>query len=222
LAKSKKGSKFERDTCRKLSLWFSHGKRDDIFWRTAGSGARATVRAKSGKMTADSAGDISAIDEKAKPFTAVSIWELKRGYTSKRGTYGSISILSIVDKLSKEKDPILVEWSKKLHRELKTHKRKYGFIVFQRDRKNPCIAMGAETFKELKLKNKKKYYWPPFGPICQICTRKVDLVLILFDEFLEWCEPETITRKITRRQKGFPYEQLKPLDRRRKIKRRKL
>jgi hypothetical protein len=64
--KSKKGSAFERSTLKELSTWFSKGERDDIFWRTAGSGARATTRAKTGKMTADSAGDITAIHSSGK------------------------------------------------------------------------------------------------------------------------------------------------------------
>lgn len=38
-----KGQAYERKVCRQLSLWVSGGKRKDYFWRTAGSGAAATV-----------------------------------------------------------------------------------------------------------------------------------------------------------------------------------
>jgi hypothetical protein len=38
-----KGSAFEREICKALSLWISGGKREDLFWRTAMSGGRATV-----------------------------------------------------------------------------------------------------------------------------------------------------------------------------------
>lgn len=55
-----KGSQFERDVCKKLSLWITHGKKEDCFWRSAMSGGRATVGRKQGKDHARHAGDISA------------------------------------------------------------------------------------------------------------------------------------------------------------------
>lgn len=207
MAKSKKGSKFERDMCKLLSLWFSHEERDDIFWRTAGSGARATVRMKNkGVMTADSAGDISAIHPSGKALTRMCIFELKRGYSQKNRSAG-ISLLTIVDKLVKEKDPILIQWFAKLEQELKDHDRKFGFIIFQRDRKNACITFQTDTFNYLKERNVKKYFMPPFGPTARIMLWKMDIVVMTLESFLEWCEPETITRRIRRRQKGLPYEQ---------------
>ena len=46
-----KGSSFEREIARILSLWWSKGTRDDIFGRTMSSGAWGTQRAKAGKST---------------------------------------------------------------------------------------------------------------------------------------------------------------------------
>jgi hypothetical protein len=43
-----KGSQFERDVCRELSLWVSHGKQEDVYWRSAMSGGRSTVAALKG------------------------------------------------------------------------------------------------------------------------------------------------------------------------------
>jgi len=43
-----KGAAFERDICRRLSLWYTNGKQDDVFWRSAISGGRATT---SGRTT---------------------------------------------------------------------------------------------------------------------------------------------------------------------------
>ena len=40
----RKGSAFERKTCRALSLWYSGGVNANIFWRTSSSGARATQK----------------------------------------------------------------------------------------------------------------------------------------------------------------------------------
>lgn len=73
-----KGSGFERLICKKLSLWVTHGKRDDILWRSSLSGGRATVSSKKGgaKM-AHIAGDICAIDPLGHKFTSRFLVECK-------------------------------------------------------------------------------------------------------------------------------------------------
>jgi len=45
------GNNYERDVAKKLSLWLSEGKNDDVCWRDLGSGNRATLRSKQGKDT---------------------------------------------------------------------------------------------------------------------------------------------------------------------------
>lgn len=55
----RKGSAFEREICKRLSLWVSGGKKADLFWRSAMSGGRATVARKKGGMVRQ-AGDITA------------------------------------------------------------------------------------------------------------------------------------------------------------------
>lgn len=56
-----KGSSFERDVCKALSRWVSAGEQEDIFWRSAMSGGRATVGRKTGKDLRRQAGDITAV-----------------------------------------------------------------------------------------------------------------------------------------------------------------
>lgn len=56
-----KGSAFERAVCKQLSLYLSRGERDDLMWRSALSGGRATVRLRDDIVTGNQAGDISAI-----------------------------------------------------------------------------------------------------------------------------------------------------------------
>ena len=41
MPKAYKGSEFEREMCKCLSLWWTDSKRDDVFWRSAQSGGRA-------------------------------------------------------------------------------------------------------------------------------------------------------------------------------------
>lgn len=76
---AKKGSSFERKICKRLSLWWTGGERDDVFWRSSQSGGRATQRAKSGKRTYGSYGDIAAVDPIGEPLLKLFTIELKRG-----------------------------------------------------------------------------------------------------------------------------------------------
>ena len=57
-----KGASFEREICVLLSSWISSGTQEDVFWRSAMSGGRATVAMKRGKRLTSQVGDISCID----------------------------------------------------------------------------------------------------------------------------------------------------------------
>jgi len=80
-----KGGDDERTKCREWSLWWSKTSnidppRDDIFYRTSGSGARARARAKLGKRTHGSYGDMQAVDPIGEPLTRCCTFEFKKGY----------------------------------------------------------------------------------------------------------------------------------------------
>lgn len=83
-SKAYKGGDYERELCKTLSEWWTHGERDDVFWRSSQSGGRATQRAKSGKRTHGSYGDIAAVDPIGEPLIRWATLELKRG--SSHGT----------------------------------------------------------------------------------------------------------------------------------------
>ena len=74
-----KGSNFEREICKCLSVWWTGGKRDDVFWRSSQSGGRATQRTKKGQKTFGSYGDIAAVDPIGQPLLKMFCIELKRG-----------------------------------------------------------------------------------------------------------------------------------------------
>jgi len=103
-----KGGVLEREISKELSLWWTHGERDDIFWRSHGSGARATVRRKQGKATANQDGDICITDPIGQPLLKAVTIELKNGYAK-------WNIKSILD--SKQKKPILREFFEQCARE---------------------------------------------------------------------------------------------------------
>lgn len=77
-----KGSAYERDFCKRLSLWFSGNRRDDIFWRSQNSGGRATQRKKTQQTTYGQSGDIQAVDPIGQPLMNLFTIELKKGYPS--------------------------------------------------------------------------------------------------------------------------------------------
>ena len=57
-----KGGEFERKICKLLSLWYTENERDDVFFRSASSGAMATQRFKKGKKTSGQQGDTTSTD----------------------------------------------------------------------------------------------------------------------------------------------------------------
>lgn len=66
-----KGAGFERQVCKHLSRWASGGHREDVFWRSASSGGRATNKRKRGEAhtAAAQAGDIVATSDEGMSFT---------------------------------------------------------------------------------------------------------------------------------------------------------
>ena len=76
-SKRQKGSAFEREMATAFSLWWTDGERDDIFWRTQGSGGRATNRAKKGKKTCYQYGDMTFTDPIGKPLIEYASFEFK-------------------------------------------------------------------------------------------------------------------------------------------------
>jgi len=73
-----KGAAYEREVCGKLSKWVSNGHRDDLFWRSAMSGGRATVGKRKGKELREHAGDISATHPEGHKLTDRWYVECKR------------------------------------------------------------------------------------------------------------------------------------------------
>lgn len=72
-----KGSSYEREVCVLLSKWISSNQREDIFWRSATSGGRATVAHKKGVKLASQVGDISCIDPIGSHFMSAFAIECK-------------------------------------------------------------------------------------------------------------------------------------------------
>lgn len=133
-----KGSAFERSICRQLSLWWSKGRHDDIFWRTSNSGGRATVR-----NSTTGEGDIGAVRPSGHLLIKAFTFELKCGYNS-------ATPFDLVDMPKKSKQRLWEQWITKL-----SVKRKDWIIIAKRDRRKAVVAMDmltAEIFRQLGVK----------------------------------------------------------------------
>lgn len=101
---NQKGNAFEREMCRVFSLWFSEGAADDYFWRTSGSGSRATNRHMRGKdLTKFQHGDMTFVRPEGRPLVEVFSYEFK--------SYAGIDFHGIFNTISPE-NSLLSFWAK--------------------------------------------------------------------------------------------------------------
>jgi hypothetical protein len=71
-----KGSNWERDVCKFLSVWLTGQEKPYQFWRMPASGGLATID----ELNADLSGDIRALTPEAELLTSVYSIECKAGY----------------------------------------------------------------------------------------------------------------------------------------------
>ena len=177
-----KGSEFERQIAKKMSLWWSNNKRDDIFYRTHASGARHTSRMKKKIKTENSAGDLMYIDEMGKPFIDNVLVEIKRGYsgvgristkdirtilmcdgdsqtiTSKMKNYitrklkRTSNTVDLLNFIDSKSDNLLFEWYEKADKEREEALRNHVMIILRRDNKSAVIVLDSPLFNYINGK----------------------------------------------------------------------
>jgi hypothetical protein len=111
-----KGGAYEREVCRRLSLWVSGGTSADLFWRSAMSGGRATVQLKAGKVNIRQSGDICAIDPMGYPFVEANFTEIKhrknlsigRGFVCGTGDLANFWRKAVIEATKYGKRPLLI------------------------------------------------------------------------------------------------------------------
>ena len=129
-----KGSNFERVICKKLSLWVSNNKRDDIFWRTHSSGGRYTIRQKIGLETYNQAGDITNIHPDGDFLLDKFIFELK--------SYKKINIWDFFK--TESKNSLIKDWWIKLLQECDNNN-KIPLLIVKEDYK-PILFLTSSLF----------------------------------------------------------------------------
>lgn len=185
---AKKGSSFEREICKQLSLWWSNNTNEDIFWRTSGSGARAKIRSKQNKNTFGQYGDIQATNPIGQPLINVCSIELKRGYS--KSTFGDL--LDKPSKAAKQQYELFIEQA---ITDSHNAKSPYWWLITKRDRRDAIIFIPFFFYKLLK-QNEPSFKgfatWGIFSFITNNQTLKVYMTKL--DEFLSNVKPEYIKR----------------------------
>ena len=148
-----KGTSFERVLCKALSLWVSDGQREDLYWRSAMSGGRATVAKKKGKDLANVAGDICAVHPDGNALTDTYFIEAKH-----------LASLNYAEFILKDTGKIADYW-KKAHEQAAAH-RKIPMLILKQ---NFCPVVAAFPLRRLCIE-----------PLAHIFKR--DCTMVFFDD----------------------------------------
>lgn len=181
-----KGSTFEREICKTLSLWWSQNKRDDCFWRTSGSGARATKRAKTNKKTSGHYADVCAVDRFGEPLIDAFAIEIKRGYSRH----------SVADLFDVPATAATQEYEKFLTQAIKSHQQSGSvtwMLICRRDRRLPIVIIPSWVATILMGRNLQGKCVFGFSANIQRSKKHdgifVDAVGMLLTSFLEKVTP---------------------------------
>lgn len=137
-----KGGPFEREICHALSSWWSGGTRDDIFWRSSGSGGRATMRGRKGKSTFGSYGDVAAVDPIGRPLLELCTIEMKRGYSR-------LSAMDLIDAGAQKKKNGFEEFVQQAVTEHEAAGSVGWLLIHRRDKRRAVAYLPSHVFKAL-------------------------------------------------------------------------
>lgn len=139
---SSKGNPFEREICVRFSEWWTNDRRVDVFYRTAGSGGRATNRAKRNRQTANSHGDLAALDSAGEPFLRAFAVEIKRGYSG-------VTVADLLDARPHHRQQTWDAWIQQARASQQGAGAKSWLIIARRDQREAVVCL--ETSVLLRL-----------------------------------------------------------------------
>ena len=186
---SNKGSSFEREICKTLSLWWTDGSRDDVFWRTAGSGGRATNRARTGRSTAGAEGDLTATDPIGTVLLRLCCFELKRGYNK-------VNPLDVIERRSNTKPCILEDFWQQAVTSCMQSKAHFPVVIFKRDQKRTSIVCDRSMLLALA-----SYLGPDRSPKIQMRIGTHNAVIMRFEDWIDYITPDSI--KVFAKELGY-------------------
>lgn len=177
-----KGSSFERRVSKQLSLWWSQGEDDNIFWRSISSGAMATNRSKQGKATNAAYGDITYLEPSGEPLLRVFTFELKK--------YSSLDMMTLID--GKSTGLLGKFWEKLLKECQEAKKAGWGAspaMVTSRNNRIPLMTIDYKMY--LKLTD---YCGAVKESLPMVAIRQNGFVTqtIRLRDFFDWVDPMVI------------------------------
>lgn len=184
-----KGASFERKISKELSLWWSGGSRDDIFWRSCISGARATVRHRQGKDTFGSYGDIAAVDPVGQDLLRIVTIELKRGRS-----HGSPDVL--IDALPTKAIRPFEAALTQARTAAKLAKSVGWLLLCQRDRRVSMVYLDICVWRQVKdllLPYLRARYQMQLNS--EPDSGLVRFVALRLEDFLRHCPPDELRRR---------------------------
>lgn len=187
MGNSAKGSAYEREVCGKLSRWWTYGERDDVFWRSSGSGARATNRAAAGRQTYGQHGDIAATDPMGSPLTENLTIEIKRGYKA----------ATIHDLLDRKPTAAVQEFEGFVLQASNSSRAagsRWWMLITRRDRREALCWWPAEMSDEVWRHTINNLKGPTVQLHVPIKGASHNIHGATFDAFLEWCIPSFFKR----------------------------
>lgn len=175
---NRKGAKFERDISRAISMWWTKGKRDDVFWRTPGSGARATARAGRGKSSLSGHGDIHFVHPTGRALCELCVIELKTGYSH-------VDLFGLM--VNRHKADTWQKWLKQVKRQQKEAGTRYWLLVVRILHKHVLAVLPFGLYYELLQCGSFRENVPD-----HVFVKGKGLVVMLLDSFFQCVSPKHI------------------------------
>lgn len=191
---SGKGGEYEREMCKRISLWWTDGGRDDVFWRSSGSGARAKVRGRAGTATYGQHGDVAATDPVGTDLVDAFTIEIKRGYSQ----------YTIQDVVDRPGSAGVQPWEVFFDQAIESHEQAGSvswLLITRRDRREALVWAPADVFKKLRFygafRGGKPWPFVGIGVVLR-CKgkpeRRVAVRGVLLSDWFKQVPPEVVRR----------------------------
>ncbi len=179
-----KGEDFEREQCRYLSMWWTEGRRDDVFWRNR---RRITYKDPSGKHQL---GDVMSMDPEGLPLVETFNIELKRGYSKtrkgKRVKNVPWDVLDLIDYITSSERNVFLEFWRQTLDDARLSNRS-PMLIFKRDYHSPVVCVDLKT-----LHSFSPFLGAPPKIYIVVSIEEDKLFLFREDEFFSWLTPDIV------------------------------
>ena len=181
-----KGENFERLISRKLSLWFTNGERDDLYWRNRNRSRKIKSKYQLGDIVCE-------VSEGEALINLFSI-EIKTGYskTKKGKKVKNIpwDLLDIIDYVKHKNKPPPKSQLKKFWSQTKRDAEismKEPLLIFKRDFHDSSIMIERSMYNELIQYSGNSGY-----TILTVEDDDINCVIMRLESFFSWIDAEII------------------------------